>query len=406
MAKKILCPYCSKSFPADRALYQCTNKEMFNGSEKCPSEIDPILNNHWLEEGVPSKHIFSSRVFSLLSNKVRAAKCPICHQETTRLVCPECHNPIPTQMIEGDSATISIIGDRSSGKTVYFLALIQQLRKYGYKLGIYEVNPLDLSHDEKTKTSAVYTKMSSQMFDDLSLPKQTQAKRAAPMIFRLSFRGAREKDNKSIFLVFYDTAGEIFQDSERINDVAAYLKDSAGVIFLIDPFTLEGLRKTMVEGGMVKESADNFVQADPSKIFSSLTQINGNERLKNRPLALTYSKIDAVISALQHSSQGYSIPKVNLKANSSFIQTNKFNLEEIETIHDGLKTISEAKWDAGRFWGSASGAYDDDCVRMFAISALGSNPDEDGNIAKPTPYRVMDPLIWILYKIGFAIPTE
>ena len=62
MSKTILCPYCCKSFPADKALYQCENKETFNGQEKCPSEIDAVLNDFWQEAGVPTKHIFSSRV--------------------------------------------------------------------------------------------------------------------------------------------------------------------------------------------------------------------------------------------------------------------------------------------------------------------------------------------------------
>ena len=244
------------------------------------------------------------------------------------------------------------------------------------------------------------------MFDDLRLPNQTRALRPAPMIFRLSFKGQKSKDSKSIFLVFYDTAGEIFQDSEKINEVASYLKESAGVIFLIDPFSMEGLHSTLKEGGIVSEDANDFVKADPSKVFGSLMQINGGERLKGKPLALAYSKIDAVIEAIRNNGQGYSIPGVNLLNNSSFIRTGKFSLKDVETIHDGLKRISEEEWDAGRFWGSASGAYEESNVRMFAFSALGNNPDEMGNIKKPTPYRVMDPLIWILYKMGFAIPTE
>ena len=406
MAKQILCPYCSKSFPANKVLYQCTNTEMFNGEERCPSVIDPILNNHWMEAGVPSKRVFSERVFPILCKQtVLGAKCPNCHQITTRVVCPECHNPLPNEMVEGGSTIISIIGDRSSGKTVYFLSLIHQLQKYGYTVGLYEANPLDLAHDDKTRASTVYTKMSSQMFDDHILPDQTRALRPAPMIFRLSFKGQQRKFDKSIYLVFYDTAGEIFQNAERINDTARFLKDSAGVIFLIDPFTMEGLRDTLKQGGIIMESEENFVRSDPSRIFNSLTQINGKERLKNKPLALTYSKIDAVVKALENTPQGYTIPGVNLRNNSSFIKTGKFDLGEVEMIHEGLKTVSAEKWDAGRFWGAASGAYEEGNVRMFAMSALGNNPDAMGNIEKPTPYRVMDPLLWILYKIGFAIPT-
>lgn len=405
MAHSILCPYCFKSFPADTAKYQCENLERFEGKERCPSDVDPILNDYWQEVGVPSKRIFEAPVFKVLSHKVRGAVCPECHMPTSRLVCPKCHNPIPTQMIEEGSEIISIIGDRNSGKTVYFLSLIQQLKKYGYKIGLYEVNPMDLAHSEATKTASVYTKMAAQLFDNHQLPEQNRATRPAPLIFRLSFRGRTKKENKSIYLIFYDTAGEIFQDSTRANEMATYLKDSVGVIFLIDPFTLEGVRDVMASGGIIKNAAGNYVGADPSRIFDCLLKINGNERLKNKPLALTYSKIDVVVNALEASPQGYSIQGINLKSNSSFIKTGKFDLGEIEDIHESLVTISELKWDTGRFWGSASGAYEEGYVKMFAMSALGGNPDQAGRIERVVPYRVMDPLVWILHKIGFAIPT-
>ena len=43
---------------------------------------------------------------------------------------------------------------------------------------------------------------------------------------------------------------------------------------------------------------------------------------------------------------------------------------------------------------------------MFAVSSLGSQPDGD-TVGKIQPYRVMDPLVWILYKMGgFDIPVE
>ena len=367
------------------------------------------MHNHWGMVSFPAKHIFSARVFSLFSNTIKGARCPKCKRPTERMVCPCCHNPLPNDLLTGKTGTISIIGDRSSGKTVYFLALIQQLKKYAYKLGIHEVSPLDLTYDNNNPekaTSTVYTKMSSELFDKHALPHQTTVGRPIPLIFRIAFKGKTKQEDRSILLVFYDAAGEIFQNSEKVNEIATYLKDSAGVIFLIDPEKLEGLHDTLVEGGVVNQAEENFVKADPTRIFDSLSQITGNEKLKDKPLALTYSKIDEVVTALQNNNQGYSIQGVNLLANSSFIKTGVFDLGEVEMIHEGLKNVSEQEWDAGRFWGQAESKYENGFVRMFAVSALGSTPDKDGNIGKPKPYRVMDPLIWMLYKIGFAIPVK
>ena len=311
-------------------------------------------------------------------------------------------------MVEDGSEIISIVGDRSSGKTVYFLSLIHELKKYGYKIGVFEVNPMDLSYDEKTRTSVVYESMSGKLFDPKypSLPNQTHVSRPAPLIFKLSSKGPNSKSVKSIYLVFYDTAGEIFRDANKIDDIARYLKDSSGVIFLIDPFTMDGLQDTLVDGGVIEKDNESSVRTDPTRIFDRLTQFTNNEKLKDKPLALTYSKIDAVITALHNCPQDYEIPGIDLSLNSTFIKTGILNLDEIERIHEGIKTVSEQKWDVGNLWSQASNSYSDNNVRMFAVSALGNNPDKAGNLEKVRPYRVMDPLVWILYKIGFDIPTE
>ena len=48
----------------------------------------------------------------------------------------------------------------------------------------------------------------------------------------------------------------------------------------------------------------------------------------------------------------------------------------------------------------------DNNYRFFGVSALGSMPVDSSVEGTVTPYRVMDPLIWMLYKLGkFNIPT-
>jgi hypothetical protein len=43
---------------------------------------------------------------------------------------------------------------------------------------------------------------------------------------------------------------------------------------------------------------------------------------------------------------------------------------------------------------------------MFAVSSLGCNPNADYTLDVVKPYRVLDPLIWVLYKMGFEFPVE
>ena len=53
-----------------------------------------------------------------------------------------------------------------------------------------------------------------------------------------------------------------------------------------------------------------------------------------KPLALTFSKIDAFINGLEAS--GQSIPGIDLESNSTFLKTGKFSLEHVDAIDSTL----------------------------------------------------------------------
>ena len=139
MAKKrILCPYCFKHFFNVDAEYQCENNEVdVNMRAFCPTSADEKFNNHW---GFPveSRHFFKKKTLasSLFGAAPGPATCDICGTETKRFVCPHCHNWLPSEMIAEGAEIVSIIGAPNSGKTVYFISLIHELIKYGYKLGL------------------------------------------------------------------------------------------------------------------------------------------------------------------------------------------------------------------------------------------------------------------------------
>lgn len=405
---QILCPYCSKSFPASAVEYQCENKERkATGEELCPSVEDEKLSDYWGKSGLLYKRFFTGRVFPIFSfgqnRKVQACNCPGCGIPSTHVVCPNCHNPLPTEMIEEGSEVISIIGDRSSGKTVYLVSLIRQMVQHGYRLGFHQTTPLDLSYDEETRTSKIYDKLYEDMFQDHILPGQNRAVRPAPLIFKISSKPKGSKKGRTIYLSFYDTAGEIFRDSAKMNVLAKYLQNSAGIILLIDPIKVEGLQKTLVEGGILSTPETHTV--DPVIIFDKLDEIKGKEKIREKPVALTYSKIDLVVQALANQGNLYQIPGMVLEQNSSFLQTGKFDLAEVDAIDQGMREAA-TRWGNANVISRAVATFGEDNVRLFGVSALGCPLDKNGTISKLSPYRVMDPLVWILHKMGgFDIPV-
>lgn len=94
--------------------------------------------------------------------------------------------------------------------------------------------------------------------------------------------------------------------------------------------------------------------------------------------------------------------------NSSFIKTGKFSLKQVEDSHLAIKSALEDPelWDEGQLAYDISNNWKDN-YKFFGVSALGQMV-EDGMLSQEIkPFRVMDPLLWVLNKIGgFDIPTE
>ena len=410
MAKKrILCPYCFKHFFNVDAEYQCENNEVdVNMRAFCPTSPDEKFNNHW---GFPveSRHIFRKKTLasSLFGAAPGPATCDVCGTETKRFVCPHCHNWLPSEMISEGAEIVSIIGAPNSGKTVYFISLIHELIKYGYKLGLTAI-PKDEGPEKDKKTSMIYREKSKALFEMNSLPEKTaplgENERSIPLIFSLTFKLPKSKlPKKTIYLVFYDTAGETFQDKEDMN-MAKYLEESSGIILLLDPYTINPMRKT-IENAV--EVSDNVAASDEHHVLQRLLDyVSDASKLKGKPLALTFSKIDAFINGLEAS--GQSIPGIDLESNSTFLKTGKFSLEHVDAIDSTLLgALNEYCDGLGlRLRTTAEAAFQEQNVKMFAVSSLGCNPNADSTLDVVKPYRVLDPLIWVLYKMGFEFPVE
>ena len=412
--KKILCPYCFNSFWNVDVEYQCENNETDSSFRRfCPDQVDQKFTDYW-REPIPVNHIFKSKSLasSMFGATPKSAKCDVCGAETNKFVCPHCHNWLPAEMIHEGSEIISIVGDPGSGKTVYFTALIHELMKYGYRVGL-SVVAKDEAPDDTKRTSAIYRQMSNGMFQRNILPAKTpevdENTPIIPLIFSLSSKKPGKKGGKTIYLVFYDTPGESFRHEEQVRKLVKYLKESSGIIMLIDPFSVKGMRDIISNGAVVD---DNARISDEIKILDTLKNYaSSHNAVSDKPLAVTFSKIDAVVKGLVEAGED-SMVGIDLRNNSSFIRTGKFSLLETEMIHKTFLT-SEGdeqegllqKWDIGNVFAEATSRFSN--VKLFAVSSVGEMPEKTRVVGNVKPYRVMDPLIWILHEMGgFDSPVE
>lgn len=408
MGKSILCPYCFETFDNTDAMAQCENHSTrtMDGipTEICEREENTRFNNHW-DERVMSKHVFSPKIgmFKKLFGgyKPKAVKCDRCGADSTRYVCPHCNNWLPTEMIEKGSEIISVIGGPASGKSNYIVTLIQQLQKYGYKLEL-SILPQLVGRNKSEYTRALYEKARTTVFTDHEpVPKTPPTPHPIPWIFRLESHATQ----KAVYLVFYDTAGESFKDPEEMKRNAKYLAKSKAVIVILDTLSIPYVQRILESKKIVNQDiATPFLETmDALNNFAT-----DNPHLYETPFAFVMSKFDSIIS----NKEDLDFDIEPFKANSSFIQTGEFSLRQVDEASDMIKSYMENQWDTGQLGYNVVKKWGDN-ARFFGMSALGAmtNPNtlkiDIPEKEDVKPFRVMDPLIWLLHKIGgFGIPVK
>lgn len=446
-SKKITCPYCFKEFQNTEAYYQCESEERDrNGDYKCERISTEEYDEYWKGEDLPMRQIWRQKgglSSKLFGPKFNSQKCPSCGYISRRFVCPHCMNWLPTEMIENGAEIISVIGSPSSGKTNYIVALIHQLRKYGYKLDL-QVAPTQIYRDghKNESTQNLFKDLETKLFKENEVLEKTATnKKDIPWIFKLS----QQSTGKEIYLVFYDTAGEHFRENLKNN--VKYLKESSGVIVILDTLSINYIKKILKEKGL--EGLGGEAKDSLEEIQYALENLEGKSKY-DKPFAFVFSKFDAVIDnkdELNFSTDEFM--RGSKPLDSSYIKTGEFDVEKINDISQIIEATLKDEWDEGDFyhyahnWGSkknkqspkeekekkrSKGESDkkrskeesdnndskkkwdpndpENNYKFFGVSAFGCMPDESNRMEEVKPYRVMDPLIWVLYKLGqFKIPT-
>lgn len=418
MAKKIICPYCFKPFNATEVQMQCENRaeeqrKMDDGSYKkvavCPSIEDKKYDNHWGTR-VMVKNIFNPdfSLFERLGWKpFQQKKCPRCGVPSQRFVCPHCHNWLPSEMIEKGAEIISVIGGPASGKSNYIVALIHELQKYKGILGL-SVTLQQVGRNDEEKTNNMYRKAQETIFNNReALSKTQETKNPIPWIIRLESLNTQ----KAVYLVFYDTAGESFRDTEKMQRDALYFRESKAVIVAFDTLAIPSIKK-ILEKNEIETYNEAYDYKEMWNTIMNFNHSNKNLKLTERPYAFVFTKFDAVINNaedLKFSVDNFVDGEGNFR-NSSY-QNNgsdhRISKSELKDCSDAISTcLHDADiWDEDSFATEIENAWKDNGM-FFGVSALGGMTDDMLSIQTKEeddpikPVRVLDPLVWILIKLG------
>ena len=297
--------------------------------------------------------------------------------ETTRRVCPECHNPLPAKYGANPVKLVSVIGITASGKTVYLSQLCRYFSEYCSEVGITST---------PTSKAAMEFRDANPIKMGERLPEGTLAGGLSqPLCFDLSIRKADNIVTNTI--VFYDISGENCVDEKQMEKFGCFVKHSSAIILLLDP----------------NQQFDGNHENSPENVMNAIyNHFQEKTHIKRLPICVTISKGDMVAGqVIQNNIEGVAGLKNQQGQSMPFFNANDYAViqkqvkEFIQNHEHRLRTCLSNFFDAYNY---------------FLVSALGTSvteaADENNEVfmtpaAPPFPKRIEEPLYWLFYRFGY-----
>ena len=376
----ITCPSCFVKVAPARIAFRCLGKS--GRTEGCEPRPDEVLGAFRGGAAPALPPVFSVR------RPGRRAQCPACSRETAWRVCPSCHSRLATEYCANPGKIVALVGAKHAGKSTYIAVLIHELmNRIGEELNASLV-PCDDRTIERYKTD-----FARPLYGDHTLLDATQSAEGAPrdpLVYLFTRTvGRMRRRTASLTLVLFDTAGEDLREREMSELHLRYLSAADAVIFLLDPLELSGAQAALHTSARERGGTlANDLMSDQMDVVVRVTELlrkRNNGRLPI-PAAVALSKIDELRASMERQS---ALHRTRDPAGA-------LDLDDREAVDEQVRALLH-QWQAGMIDRYLSQQYDD--YALFGLSALGDVP-EGKTVARSgiRPYRVEDPLLWLLYR--------
>jgi hypothetical protein len=395
------CPYCYEEFCLQDIQFRCSGRTGWDGLS-CSPEPDEVLSRHI------GREMTLPPAFAAVRPHTQTA-CPGCGVTTTTRICPACHRRLPALFGHIPSRMIALVGAKESGKTVFMTVLVRELM---HRLGD-ELNAAIMPADDYTGHEFANYYEAPLYGGAQLLPATTPAGASdrAPLVFRLTVGGpevprpprrrwlGRSRPAKSALLSLFDPAGEDLLSQQSVEQNARYLAAADAIVLLLDPLQMPAARKLAAPGTRLP-SPPRGAADTPVSVLQNITDLvlrtdqSASDGLISKPLAVSFSKIDAFQQGLNPTSPLRQAP----------IPASHVDEVDSLSVHTEVQRLLE-QWDGSLIDRIARQHYRR--YRYFGISALGETPTEANQVSRRgiRPYRVGDPLTWILSRLG-VIPVR
>jgi hypothetical protein len=365
--RKVICPYCFDEFLLEEILF-----DSFSGGEPVPARYT-LIDRMLRRPPQPPKNKWG--------------------QVLSRKLCPHNKHHLPFTAGMQESLVIGVIGAKYSGKSHYIASLVDQLS--GQVGADFQASLMPVTDETADRyRREFYEPLFAQ---GLELPATIP--NPPPLIYDFNLSGKLwgEKNNRTVTLALYDTAGEDLENSERVRQMVRYLGVASGIIFLVDPLQAHGVRESLPSSSRIPPRE---WMAEPAMIISRVLQELEKGKVLTQagpletPVAVVLSKCDILREA--------GLLDSNRLWNSDKRHVGYFNRE----IHDdmaGMMGECVQRWSLN--------AYSIVSTRFthhafFGVSATGCASDRTTHRYRYiSPWRVTDPLLWLLAELG-VIPVR
>lgn len=321
--------------------------------------------------------------------------CNECGEKTHIKVCPTCQSELPFAIGQYDNLIFAVIGAKEAGKSHYIAVLINKIMNQigsAFNCSLSAVNDATISRYRNDFYNPVFKRNE---LIRVTRSAKTDSSVKQPLIYNLTFKdqGIIGKFFKSkrisnvVTIAFFDTAGEDLDSEDTMKTENRYIYNSSGIIFILDPLQLENVRNMLPQGTALPEE-NTKIEDLLARTANLIRKAKGikMDRLIDIPVAVAFSKIDAVESLID--------PSSCINYPSKHISKACFDLSDFEDMNGTMESLVRS-WGGENFAEQLSLNFKE--YGYFGLTALGCD-SKNGKITKLRPHRVEDPFLWLLYK--------
>lgn len=384
------CPYCFTQLKPDLAAFACAGP--------CKHIPDEVYSNYRGTQQMTKPLSVVRRPEGRKAEIPSRTQCRQCSTVTEQEVCLTCHEPLPTDWRRGEATCVALAGARSTGKTNCLAVMVQELKHFI----VAQNRPFNFVTSAANNSGDVYEKnLLTPLYAQRGILSATAAgvgKQLPPIILSL---GAAHGVPR--YLVLRDVAGE---DLERADESThlSFMARASLIVFLFDPTAVPNVRDLLRDlipthqvGGSparVLEHVQRLKRGGQPRLAVTLAKLDtlwhigdlaggGRNRL---------GEVDVLISVM--SNTGSSLRRALKPSEKALLGEDRMlvhhEVRSLLMLLHATELVQLVEHDA-----------DVAAYRYFALSALGHPPDASGlSVHGISPYRVLDPLLWVLSEEG------